>query len=103
LKKLKQSTTQKYYGKKLIDICGMLIGQKNSVMNKHMVSAIVIIAKQQPQHTYIVRAEDWLNPSMYVIDAQDPYTGDTTVIYILKEGDKSEKNQKNIQIRHRVR
>jgi hypothetical protein len=46
-----------------------------------MVSAIVIIAKRQPQHTYVVRAEDWLNPSMYVIDAQDPYTGDTTVIY----------------------
>jgi hypothetical protein len=46
-----------------------------------MVSAIVIIAKQQPQHTYVVRAEDWLNPSMYVIDAQDPYTGDTTAIY----------------------
>jgi hypothetical protein len=46
-----------------------------------MVSAIVIIAKRQPQYTFIVRAEDWLNPRMYVIDAQDPYTGDTTVIY----------------------
>jgi hypothetical protein len=46
-----------------------------------MVSAIVIIAKRQPQYTFIVRAEDWLNPCMYVIDAQDPHTGDTTVIY----------------------
>ena len=48
-----------------------------------MVSAIVIIAKRQPQHTYIVKAEDWLNPRMCVIDAQDPYTGDIAVI--LKE------------------
>ena len=45
-----------------------------------MISAIVIIAKQQPQHTYIVKAEDWLNPKIYVIDGQDPYTGDTAVI-----------------------
>jgi hypothetical protein len=29
---------------------------------------------------YIIRAEDWLSPSLYVIDAQDPYTGDTHVI-----------------------
>ena len=49
--------------------------------NNYMVSAIVIIAKRQPQHTYIVRAEDWLNPRMYVIDAKDPYTGETAVIY----------------------
>jgi hypothetical protein len=46
-----------------------------------MVSAIVIIAKRQPQFTFIVRTEDWLNPGMYVIDAQDPYTGETAVIY----------------------
>ena len=46
-----------------------------------MVSTVVIIAKRQPQHTYIVRAEDWLNPRMYIIYAQDPYTGDTVVIY----------------------
>jgi hypothetical protein len=46
-----------------------------------MVSAIAIIARRQPRHTYIVKAEDWLNPKMYVIDAQDPYTGDTAVIY----------------------
>jgi hypothetical protein len=59
----------------------MFTGQKNSAMNKHMVSVIVIIAKRQPQHTYIVKAEDWLNPSMYVIDAQDPYTEDITAIY----------------------
>jgi hypothetical protein len=45
-----------------------------------MVSTIVIIAKRQPQHTYIVKAEDWLNPGMYAIDAQDPYTGDTAFI-----------------------
>ena len=45
-----------------------------------MISAIVIIAKRQPQHTYIVKAEDWLNPNMYVIDGQDPYTDDTAVI-----------------------
>jgi len=45
-----------------------------------MVSAIVIIAKRQPQYTYIVRVEDWLNPRLYVMDAQDPYTGETTVI-----------------------
>ncbi len=45
-----------------------------------MVSAVVIIAKKQPQHTLIVKAEDWLNPGMYVIDAQDPYAGDTAVI-----------------------
>ena len=58
----------------------MLTGQKSSVLNKNMVSAIVIIAKRQPQHTYIVRAEDWLNPRMYIIDVRDPYTGDTRVI-----------------------
>jgi hypothetical protein len=45
-----------------------------------MVSAIVIIAKRQPQYTFVVRAEDWLNPNMYQIDGQDPYTGDTHVI-----------------------
>ena len=45
-----------------------------------MVSAIVIIAKRQLQHTYVVRAEDWLNPRLYVMDAQDPYTGGTAVI-----------------------
>jgi hypothetical protein len=48
-----------------------------------MVSAIVIIAKRQPQYTYVVKAEDWLNPKMYCMDAQDPYTGETAVI--LKE------------------
>jgi hypothetical protein len=46
-----------------------------------MVSAIVIIAKKQPQFTVIVKAEDWLNSEMYVIDAQDPYTGAIVVIY----------------------
>jgi hypothetical protein len=45
-----------------------------------MVSVIVIIAKRQPPYTFIVRAEDWLNPRMYVIDAQDPYPGNTAVI-----------------------
>ena len=45
-----------------------------------MVAAIIIIAKRQPQYTFVVRAEDWLNPRLYVIDAQDPYTGDTVVI-----------------------
>jgi hypothetical protein len=48
-----------------------------------MVSNIIIIAKRQPQQTFVVKAEDWLNPRMYVIDAQDPYSGDTAVI--LKE------------------
>jgi hypothetical protein len=46
-----------------------------------MVAAIVIIAKRQPQYTLIVRVEDWLNPDLYMIDGQDPYTGDTHVIY----------------------
>jgi hypothetical protein len=45
-----------------------------------MISAIVIIAKRQPQYTYVVKAEDWLNPKMYCMDAQDPYTGETAVI-----------------------
>jgi hypothetical protein len=45
-----------------------------------MVSAIVIIRKRQPQHTYVVKAEDWLNPDMYIIDGEDPYTGDTNPI-----------------------
>ena len=48
-----------------------------------MVKANVIIAKRQPQSTFIVKAEDWLNPRLYCMDAQDPYTGDTAVI--LKE------------------
>jgi hypothetical protein len=51
--------------------------------NKHMVSAVVIIGKWN-QLTLIVRAEDWLNPNMYQVDGQDPYTGDTHVI--LKSG-----------------
>lgn len=46
-----------------------------------MVSAIVVIAKTKSQQTYIVKAEDWLDPRMYVVDAQNPYTGDTEVIY----------------------
>ena len=45
-----------------------------------MVSEVIIIRKKQPQYTYVVRVEDWLNPRMYVIDAQDPYTGDMAVI-----------------------
>ena len=44
-----------------------------------MISAIVIIGKTNP-HTYIVRAEDWLNPDMYSMDGQDPYSGETAVI-----------------------
>jgi hypothetical protein len=44
-----------------------------------MISAIVIIGKRN-KPTLIVRAEDWLNPNMYQIDAQDPYTEDTYVI-----------------------
>ena len=47
---------------------------------KFMVSAIVLIGKRS-QLTLIVRAEDWLNPDMYIIDGQDPYTGETHVIY----------------------
>ena len=47
-----------------------------------MVSAIVIVNKRR-NNTYLVRPEDWLNPRLYVIDAEDPYTGDTCVI--LKE------------------
>jgi hypothetical protein len=46
-----------------------------------MVSSIVIIAKRQPQYTFVVRAEDWLNPDLYCMDGQDPYTGETEVIY----------------------
>jgi hypothetical protein len=45
-----------------------------------MVSAIVIIRKKQPQYTCVVRAEDWLNPRMYVIDAEEAYTGETMPI-----------------------
>ena len=44
-----------------------------------MISAIVIIGKIN-QDTYVVKAEDWLNPDMYSMDAQDPYIGDTKVI-----------------------
>jgi hypothetical protein len=47
---------------------------------EHMVSAIVIIAKRQPQFTYVVRAEGWLNPRLYIMDVQDPYTGETAII-----------------------
>jgi hypothetical protein len=45
-----------------------------------MVSAIVINRKRQPQYTYVVKAEDWLNPDLYLIDGQDPYIGDTNPI-----------------------
>jgi hypothetical protein len=48
-----------------------------------MISAIVIIAKRQPQYTYVAKAEDWLNPKLYCMDAQEAYTGETAVI--LKE------------------
>jgi hypothetical protein len=41
----------------------------------------IIIRKRQPQQTYVVKAEDWLNPKMYYMDAQDPYTGEAVVIY----------------------
>jgi hypothetical protein len=47
---------------------------------KNMISAIVIIGKRN-QLTLIVRAEDWLNPNMYQIDGQDPYIGNTHVIF----------------------
>jgi hypothetical protein len=46
-----------------------------------MVSSIVIITKRQPQYTFVVRAEDWLNPDLYCMDGQDSYTGETAVIY----------------------
>jgi hypothetical protein len=46
-----------------------------------MVLAIGISAKRQPQYTYVVRAEDWLNPDLYCVDAQDPYTGEAKVIH----------------------
>ena len=45
-----------------------------------MISGVVVIGKRN-QLTLVVRAEDWLNPNMYTIDGQDPYTGDTHVIY----------------------
>ena len=48
-----------------------------------MVSKIVIIAKRQPQYTCVIRAEDWLNPRMYVVDAEEAYTGE--IMPILKE------------------
>ena len=44
-----------------------------------MISAVVVIGKIN-NYAYVVRAEDWLNPKMYSMDAQDPYTGDTNVI-----------------------
>jgi hypothetical protein len=46
-----------------------------------MVSAIIIIAKRQPQYTFVVKAEDWLNPNLYCIDGQEAYTGESRVIY----------------------
>jgi hypothetical protein len=45
-----------------------------------MVSGVVVIGKRN-QLTLVVRAEDWLNPDIYTIDGQDPYTGDTHVIF----------------------
>jgi hypothetical protein len=45
-----------------------------------MVSGVVVIGKRN-QRTLVVRAEDWLNPDIYTIDGQDPYTGDTHVIF----------------------
>ena len=44
-----------------------------------MVSALIIIGKHG-YNKYIVRAEDWFIHRLYVIDAQDPDTGDTTPI-----------------------
>ena len=44
-----------------------------------MIKAIVVIGKRNPK-TYIVKAEDWLNPEMYMIDGQESYTGDTDPI-----------------------
>jgi hypothetical protein len=44
-----------------------------------MVAAVVVIGKIS-QLTLIVKAEDWLNPDMYMFDGQDPYTGETLVI-----------------------
>ena len=43
-----------------------------------MVAAVVVIGKIS-QLTLVVKVEDWLNPDMYSMDAQDPYTGDTVV------------------------
>jgi hypothetical protein len=40
-----------------------------------MVSAILIIGKKQ-QDIIVVKAEDWVNPSLFIIDAQDPYAND---------------------------
>ena len=54
-------------------------GSDKGISQKDMIPAIVIIGKRNPI-TLIVRAEDWLNPNMYQIDSQDPYTGDTHVI-----------------------
>jgi hypothetical protein len=45
-----------------------------------MVSGVVIIGKSN-QRTLVVRAEDWLNSNIYMIDGQDAYTGDTHVIF----------------------
>jgi hypothetical protein len=45
-----------------------------------MVSALIISQKGNARRRYIVRAEDWLNPEIYLIDAQIPYLGDTDVI-----------------------
>jgi hypothetical protein len=45
-----------------------------------MVSAIVIIRKRQPQYTYVVKAEGWLNPDLYLIDGQEAYSGETNPI-----------------------
>jgi hypothetical protein len=45
-----------------------------------MVSSIVIIGKRS-QLTLIVRAEDWLNSDLCIIDGEDSYTGDTHVIF----------------------
>lgn len=45
--------------------------------NKYMVSGIII---KNRYSTYLVRAEEWISPRMYCIDAQDPHTGDTAPI-----------------------
>jgi hypothetical protein len=45
-----------------------------------MISAILVLNKRNPKLRYFVRVEDWVNDCLYVIDAQIPYMGDTTVI-----------------------
>lgn len=45
-----------------------------------MTQGILIINRRNPGLRYFVKASDWVNDCLYVIDAQIPYLGDTIPI-----------------------